>query len=136
MTDPNPYAAPTSPTLDQPDPSSIILEPKDMKRAEAVVKDAGQFWLAILVCVLCSILGALLIPFWYTFRLWQWNSLARKYPELVADGTPKNSFQAKFKSSRWKLIVAIVVGALILAFVAFSTFNMILAIEQAARPSG
>jgi len=119
MTDqkPNPYAAPASPELGNLDPDSIVLEPKDLKKAEAVVKDAGQFWLAILLCTLCSVIGGLIIPIWYTVRLLQWNRLAKKYPALVADGAPQGSFRSKFKSSRWKLIVGMVVGAAILALV-------------------
>jgi hypothetical protein len=44
---PNPYAAP------QPDlgsASQVNLDPATLRKAEAIIKDAGQFWLAILMC--------------------------------------------------------------------------------------
>ena len=130
MTEPNPYAAPTSPAKVNSDVGSIVLDPKDRKKAEAIVKDAGQFWLAIILCIFCSINGALLIPIWYTVRFLQWNSMAKKYPALVAAGAPAGSFPAKFKSSQWKLIVGIVIGVVILGLLAFNIFTMVSAIQQ------
>ena len=133
MNEPNPYKAPASPAIVGSDPSDIILDPKDLKKAQAVVKDAGQFWLAILLCILCSIIGALLIPIWYTVRLVQWNSLANAYPALVVANAPKASFAAKFKSSRWKLIVGLVVGVVIFGWVILNVFTAIQAVQDAAR---
>lgn len=108
MSDQNPYAPPTpSQAVEH---SGIVLEPNDRKKVEAIIKDAGQFWLAIMLCIFCSAIGAIIIPVWYLVRLLQWNGLARKYPELANQNVPPGSVQDKFKSSQWKLIVGLVVG--------------------------
>ncbi len=132
MTEQNPYATPTATEITR-DPAPIDLDPKDRKKVEAVIKDAGQFWLAIILCLLCSAIGALIIPIWYLIRLLQWNSLAGKYPALVSDGVPANSLQAKFKSSQWKLIVGMVVGGVVFAFVMLYVLLLVLAALDAAQ---
>lgn len=116
MSDQNPYAAPSvNPAVDSLDDQfRIRLEPRDHVRANTIIKEAGQFWLAIILCLFCSAIGAVLIPIWYTVRLLQWNGLAKKYPELLATGVPPKSMQAKFKSAQWKLITGLVVGSIIL----------------------
>ena len=109
MNDYNPYASPAyaDRTSDQ---LPFAIDPADRIKIDAVIKDAGQFWLAIALCILCSAIGALIIPFWYLARLLQWNGLAKKYPALTVQGAPPGSLQAKFQSSQWKLIVGIAVG--------------------------
>ena len=56
--------------------------------------------------------AALFFPIVYTIRLWQWNSLAKKYPVLVA---PQSAGQLpkRFKAAQWKLIVGMIAGFLI-----------------------
>lgn len=115
MTEQNPYATPTS--NDVRDHFPIELDPKDRKKVEAVIKDAGQFWLAIILCIVCSAICAIIIPIWYLVRLLQWNALGTKYPALMAPGVPANTIQAKFQSSQWKLIVGMLVGGVVFAFV-------------------
>ncbi len=111
MPEPNPYSTPAV----QPDivaaPSDI--DPVDQKKMDAVIKDANQFWLAILLCFLCSAIGAILIPFWYFVRLRQWTALSRKYPLLMTESQP-GSLAAKFQACQWKLIAGIVVGAVVM----------------------
>ena len=109
MNENNPYASPTN-FLTTSDQLPFPIDPADRKKVDAVIKDAGQFWLAIILCVFCSVIGALIVPFWYLIRLVQWNALAKKYPALTAPDAPVGSVQAKFKSSQWKLIVGLVVG--------------------------
>ena len=118
MTNQNPYATPQSADTHLERSPQIVVAPEDHKKLETVIKDAGQFWIAIILCLFCSAIGAFIVPIWYLVRLMQWNSLAKRYPSLVADSVPPNSIQAKFKSSQWKLIVGIVVGAVVFAFVA------------------
>ena len=112
MNDPNPYSPPTTNVVAQEVESDFGLSPKDLKKAKAIIKDANQFWLAIILCVVCTMVAALIFPIWYTFRLWQWNSLAKKYPVLVA---PQSAEQlpTRFKSAQWKLIVGMIAGFLI-----------------------
>ncbi len=111
MTDNNPYAAPA--------PDNAIpqvdfgLEAVDKKKIDAVVKDAGQFWLAIILCLCCSGIGALIIPVWYLIRLLQWNKFANKYPVLLNPDAPAGSLPAQFRSARWKLILGLAFGGFI-----------------------
>ena len=119
---PNPYAPPqaaiaaASPAI--PDQSKI----------EAVIKDAGQFWLAILLCIFCSGLGAIIIGPWYFVRLLQWNSLAKAQPMLLDPQVPHGSMAQRFQSAKWKLIVGISFGALMF----FLTMLYIMLIAAAA----
>ena len=126
MTEQNPYATPIETEAD-PKAVPIKLEPKDRKKVETVIKDAGQFWLAIILCILCSGIGAFIVPIWYLVRLVQWNSIARKYPELLFQPVPPNSIQARFQSSQWKLIVGLVFGCVVLVFVLLYFFLLIFA---------
>lgn len=117
----NPYAPPTTATGvtisgQSSHPFPFVTDSADRIKLEAVIKDAGQFWVAIALCILCSAIGAIIIPFWYLARLVQWNRLAKKYPDLMLSGAPAGSIQAKFQSSQWKLIVGMVVGGCIFAF--------------------
>lgn len=59
---PNPYA-PADVDTRAPigAPSSQGLSAQDLKKLEALVKDANQFWIAIIMCVVCSSVGALII---------------------------------------------------------------------------
>ena len=128
MSDQNPYASPTpSQGAEQ---STIKLDPKDRKKAEVIIKDAGQFWVAIILCILCSGIGAIIIPIWYLVRLLQWNRLAKKYPDLVSQHVPPGSIQAKFKASQWKLIVGLVVGGVIFLLVLAYLFLVFVAIAN------
>lgn len=124
MTEQNPYAAPSS-TEPAHDPSPVDLDPKGLAKVEAVVKDAGQFWLAIILCVVCSGIGGLIVPIWYLVRLLQWRSLANKYPALLSNGAAPGSIQAKFQSAQWKLIVGLVVGAIIFAMVVLYILTLV-----------
>lgn len=133
MSDHNPYAPPTigqstsSPTL------PLDIDPADKRKAQAVIKDANQFWLAIIICFLCFAIGSLIIPIWYLVRLVQWDRLAKKYPELVIPGAQEGSMQAKFVSSKWKLTVGIVVG--VSMFVLMILYGIVLAIVDEGNPA-
>ncbi|GAB5402200.1 MAG: hypothetical protein Aurels2KO_04310 [Aureliella sp.] len=115
MTQENPYSA-TSTTEDNWHGAQAEIDPKDRRKIEAIVKDAGQFWLALLMCILCSALGCVLIPIWYSVRLLQWNAMNRKYPALGAIDAAPGTLSAKFRRVPWKLVVGIAVGAVVLLF--------------------
>lgn len=112
MTDNNPYAAPV---VNVPGPHrGPSLPPEDLKKIESIVKDAGQFWLALILCLFCSGIGGLIVPIWYTVRLLQWGKFSKRYPELMASNAPAGSLPAKFRSSQWKLIVGLAFGCFML----------------------
>lgn len=112
---PNPYAiSAMGPPEEQTGPLNITGP--DMSKIEAVIKDAGQFWLAIILCLVCNGIGSLLIGPWYIARLTQWNNLKKKYPALMNPAPPK-TLQSKFQSAQWKLIVGISFGGVMLLFV-------------------
>ena len=130
--EPNPYAAPT-PTgypgqpvpYANPDDPYLKIPEADRKKIEAIVKDASQFWVVILICFVCTACGALIAPIWYTVRLVQWSGFANKYTVLREPAIP-GTMQQKFQSSQWKLIVGIVFG--VLAAFAFLAYVALLAV--------
>ena len=119
MSEQNPYASPSvSAPVDPLEEFRIRLDGPDHAKAEAIIKDAGQFWLAMIICLFCSLIGAIIIPIWYTVRLLQWSRLSKKYPALMAADVPRKTFQKKFQSSQWKLITGLVFGLVILSLLA------------------
>jgi len=115
----NPYA-PTSLTkhTNPPETELGIPEP-DLKKARAVVKDADQFWLAILLCFFCTALGLILIGPWYLIRILQWKSLGARYPILMDAGALPKTFPYRFQRARTKMIIAIAFGGLIVGISIF-----------------
>lgn len=108
---PNPYA---SPMPDGPVVDAHNLPPDVVKKAEAIIKDAGQFWLAIILCLCCSGIGALIIGPWYLVRLLQWNSLSSAYPQLRELGAPPTTLAARFQGAKIKLIIGLCFGVVML----------------------
>jgi len=80
--------------------------------------------------ILCYGCGAFALPIWYSMRLLQWQSLANKYPALLANGVPRGSLQAKFKAALWKLVLGIVVGGLLFLIIAISVARLIMAVSE------
>ena len=123
----NPYASPQTDVTAAPGGISPHVDPATLRKIEAVIKDAGQFWLAILLCILCSALGSLIIGPWYLVRLMQWQKLANEHPMLVDPGVPRGSIAQRFQSAKTKLIIGIAFGALMLALVAVYFLVLIVA---------
>ena len=111
---PNPYAAPET---DSTAASKGNFDPASLKKIEAIISDAGQFWLAIIMCLVCTGLGALIIGPWYLVRLIQWNSMAKAQPMLLAPNVLRGSLEQRFQSAKIKLIIGISFGAVILLLV-------------------
>ncbi len=118
----NPYA---SPTLRAADPLDVAIDPVAIVKAKAIIKDAGQFWIAILLCIFCTGLGAIIIGPWYLIRLVQWSSLARSQPMLVDPNVPHGSIAQRFQSAKPKLIIGICFGAAVLLLVALAMASLI-----------
>jgi hypothetical protein len=117
MNPPNPYSSPMmNPSLHAP----TIADPAVIAKAETIIKDAGQFWLAIILCILCSALGALIIGPWYLVRLSQWNALAKSHPMLMAQNVPHGSLAQRFQAAKLKLMIGAGFGGLVLSVVALS----------------
>lgn len=118
MNDESPFAPPTATSGANAEAPPLSIDPRDKKKLDAVLQDAGQFWLAIILCFLCSGIAAFVVPLWYTIRLLQWNRLGNKYPALKTPGAPPKSIQAKFQAAQWKLIVGLVFGCMIFLVIA------------------
>ncbi|EGF26008.1 hypothetical protein RBWH47_01203 [Rhodopirellula baltica WH47] len=88
------------------------LSPEVVKKTEAIIKDARQFWLAIILCFFCSGIGLIIICPWYLIRLLQWRSLAKQHPFLTEPNAPTGSLPKRFQSAKLKLILGIVFGLL------------------------
>ncbi len=121
---PNPYSAnPYAPSSTAFHSPTLEFEPAVQKKIEAVIKDANQFLLAILLCFLCSAVGMVLIGVWYLVRFLQWNALAKAYPKLMDPAAAPRSIAKRFQSAQWKLIVGMSFGfTLLIIFILAMTF--------------
>ena len=119
----NPYASTSMPTEANNIPAG--LDPAMLAKINAIVKDAGQFWLAMILCLCCSALGSVIIGIWYAVRLMQWNAIANSQSWLMVPNAPRGSLQAKFQGARTKLIIGMVFGFVIL-FLLLAYFCLVL----------
>jgi uncharacterized integral membrane protein len=108
----NPYAAPVA--VSAMPVTHASYDPAGLRRIQAVTKDAGQVWLAILMGFVCTALTWVLICPWFAYRLHSWNRLSREYPQLLAPGAAPGSIEAKFQRARVELITGLVVGVVML----------------------
>lgn len=115
----NPYESPLSstPLATQAPPAVDLVM---LNKVNAIIKDAGQFWLAILLCLFCTGLGAIIIGPWHFVRLMQWMSVAKAEPRLLDTHASPGSIAKKFQSAKVKLIIGMSFGLLILLFVLFA----------------
>ena len=109
----NPYAAPSAPAS----VPSAAYAPAIVARAEAVIKDANQVWLAVLMGFLCTAFTWVLICPWFAYRLHCWSTLSRDCPSLLAPDVLPGSLEAKFQSARGKLVIGLVIGAVMLLMI-------------------
>ncbi|MFK8110921.1 MAG: MJ0042-type zinc finger domain-containing protein [Rubripirellula sp.] len=110
---PNPYQPSAAPLGFPQEPNGVGIPSEDAVKIEAVIKDAGQIVIAVLLCLLCSGFGFLIIGPWYLVRLLQWNKWAAKYPALTTPNAPKSSLSQRFQSSRTRLIIGLAIGSLL-----------------------
>ena len=111
----NPYSTPQTDSAATPQGE---VAPGSVQKIEAIIKDAGQFWLAILMCIVCTGLGALIIGPWYLVRLVQWHAIARAQPMLVDPNALRGSLARRFQTAKIKLVIGMSFGALIFFLVA------------------
>jgi hypothetical protein len=111
----NPYSSPiTDPAVDPRGGPQIALDAATLKKVEAIIKDAGQYWLAILICLVCSALGSIIIGPWYLARLLQWQQIARQQPQLLTPGAPRGTLEQRFQTAKRHLMIGIGFGGLVL----------------------
>lgn len=122
----NPYESPAADVVHETIDFGPIAD-KDLEKTRAIIKDAGQFWLAILLCILCQAVGAVIIGPWYGVRLMQWKGISKKYPKLLTPNSPAGSLPQRFQSAQWKLWVGLAVG-LLLAILVFGLLLMVMAL--------
>lgn len=120
----NPYDAPKHGGANMAG-SGLGIPAADTTKIEAIAKDAGQFWLAILICIVCSSIGTLLITPWYGVRLAQWYSMKNRYPQLMDPHAPPKSLAKRFQSAQVKLMIGIVFGIVMLFFGMFIILALI-----------
>jgi hypothetical protein len=127
----NPYAATAVPSHFA---QGSDIDPESLKKIEAIIKDANQFWLAILLCFLCSGVGGILIGPWYMVRLIQWNKMSQSQPALLESAAPPGSLPRQFQSAKTKLIIGMVVGASILVLAFLVAGLSVVSMPVQARP--
>lgn len=117
----NPYASNVSfPSYSIDDNGQV--PPAIVKKAEAIIKDAGQFWVAIILTFLCSGCGFVLVGPWYLFRLIQWNSISSQYPQLTEPNPPYGSLSQRFQSARTKLLIGMICGVILFLVLSVALF--------------
>jgi len=120
----NPYAPPKPLPAERTGVNRGDFDAVTFKKIEAIIKDASQFWIAIILCFVCSALGLVLIGPWYLVRLLQWNSIARTHPKLIVPNAPPNSLEQRFQSAKIKLIIGLCFGLAV--FLMFGAVILIL----------
>ncbi|MGB7326281.1 MAG: hypothetical protein WBD31_15515 [Rubripirellula sp.] len=125
----NPYAPSSGPAMALPAEGN--LSAPELKKVEAIIKDAGQFWLAIILCFLCSGLGMVIIGPWYLTRLLQWNKMSKQHPFLMNPQAPPHSLSQRFQSSKWKLFTGLGFGLLL-----FLLLGLLLLVSIGAAAQG
>ncbi|TWU51851.1 hypothetical protein [Rubripirellula reticaptiva] len=121
----NPYAPSSGPSMALPTEGN--LNASELKKAEAIIKDARQFWLGILLCFLCSGFGMVIIGPWYLTRLLQWNKMSKQHPFLMNPEALPLSLPKRFQSSKWKLMAGLGFGLLM-----FLLLGLLLVVSFAA----
>jgi len=99
--------------------NALAMTPEDVKKARNVIREADQFWVAILLMFVCSIGAIFLLVPWYWVRFAQWNGLANKYPQLLASNAPIGSLPDKFLKAKLKLQIALGAGVIVLIGLVF-----------------
>lgn len=102
-----------------------MYPPEVIAKAEAIIKDASQFWLAIVVCLFCSAIGFLIIGPWFLFRLLQHNSLGRKHPNLIVPNSIAGSLEQRFQKAKTGLMIGVGVSVVTLLVMVAGILAMI-----------
>ena len=116
MSEENPCASQTvvtSPAAAADQEFQNRIDGRDQSKLHAIIKDAEGFWLTIILCFLSFAIACPFVAAAYARRLNHWSYLAKKYPELLASGVPRNSIQARFKAARWKLVAGLSVVSVV-----------------------
>jgi hypothetical protein len=112
----NPYAAPSmeaAPVRRGLGSATVLdLTPTGARRAKAVVQDADNVYLAILLATcICGIAWLFMFP-WFGFRLLQWYQLNSQFEELRHPNafSPHAEFTSRFPDAKLKLWIGTIVG--------------------------
>ncbi len=111
----NPYLSRTvDPNAVPATPQQIGIANYEVVKIEAILSDAKQVGVAILICLLCSLIGSLLIGPWYYKRFKEWERYSRRYPVLLDPNAPYGSLSQRFRDARSKLQTGYIFGFIIL----------------------
>ncbi len=126
----NPYESTAFPL----GPEALAVDTVLLAKVNAIIKDAGQFWIAILLCILCSALGSLIIGIWYAVRLKQWYAIAKSQPLLMEPNVAPGSVASKFQGAKIKLIIGMVFG-IVIVLALISYLGIIILVATSAIPN-
>lgn len=91
--------------------NSLYLDDVARAKVDAVIKDAGQYWLAILCCFVCTGVGFVVIGPWYYLRLRQWHALADKHVVLMTIDPTPGSVADRFQRAKGQIKIGLGFGA-------------------------
>ncbi len=119
LVDLNPYASPAllnqSQTVVFDSPFVADLTPYAVKRAAAIVADAGRVYLLIILSLCVCRIGWLVMGPWYAYRLYSWYEMNRTYSELRNPRPRVSAYYSlalDFQAAKTRLWVGFVVGGM------------------------
>jgi len=140
LVDLNPYASPaalneSATTVVWDGPFVADLTPYAVKRAAAIVADAGRVYLLIFLSLCICRIGWLIMGPWYAYRLYSWYEMNRTYSELRNPRPRVSAYYSlalDFQAAKTRLWVGFVVGGL--AFLLVLTAGTFAIISQELQP--
>lgn len=93
------------------------VSPEDLKKAEALINEGEQFWVAIVATIFNPLLGILLLGPRNFFLYLQWQTLAARYPVLTASDSVRGSLPDKFLKAKLKLQICMSIGVVLLLLI-------------------
>ena len=91
----------------------IDIDPATVAKIEVIIRDAREWWAAVLLCVCLVGVGALIIGAWYLMRFVQWRKMAHQHPMLLNPDAPRNSLGQRFQAAQTSLLIGMSVGWLV-----------------------
>ncbi|MCA9105792.1 MAG: hypothetical protein KDA83_10225 [Planctomycetales bacterium] len=101
------------------------------KTIEAIIKDANQLVVVLVMCLCLTMLGTLVVMPWYSFRLWQWYSLAGRHPSLMVYRPPLGSFADQFQRAKANLWSGLFIGFAFLGLITTTVAGVVLTLASA-----
>lgn len=123
----NLYSSPNATKTQNPKTDWVRIPDQEIEKIEAILKDAKQVTIGILMCLFLVAIGGFIIGPWYFYRAIQWNSFSKKYPFLVDPNAARDSLAGEFTSAKSNLYLGVIIGAIFITIYTFGIAVVVLA---------